>query len=334
MERTAKRAATRGLAGAGAAGGVLAVLLSAGTPPATAAVEDEAFACGAKEVHGVAPGDADTAVGLVCAELRRESGGRGRFEVSLGTLGRLVILKVEGQEPAQSVTARLEGIEEVPVAAPRIARALVRREPFPATQRVDNLLEDETRVAPAKRGSVKFAAGVADVETPGFGARGTGFSLGLQYATPRFALPVDLRFAFDDAQYGEPQVDLFSVSVGGRGFLSTRDVSPFAGGGLGMVWLHASRGADFYDGASVAGYFDADTLLVAPYVEAGVEALRLHRGRVAVFVRADLPLSSLKSPEIRYQDWDPDTDAPGAELVIPGASRYVVPVSIGVSVAF
>jgi hypothetical protein len=147
---------------------------------------------------------------------------------------------------------------------------------------------------------------------------------------------VDLRFAIDDDDYdyAAPQVGLFAVSVGGRAFLSTRDVSPFAGAGLGMLWLHAREGAyPGYDGTA-GPYFDADTFRVAPYVEAGVEALRLHRGRIALFVRADLPLSSLQGTEIRYQDWDPRTNAPGEWHVVPGESRYVVPVSIGVTVAF
>jgi len=308
---------------------MLGALLAPG--PARA---DEPFACGPKDVTGVPAADADTAVGLLCAGLRREAGGKGRFEVSLGTLGRIAILGVERLDEARSVTVRLEGIEEIQTAAPRVARALVHGEAFPATQRVDNLLEDETRSALVKRGSVKFGAGVADVETPGFGARGAGFSLGLQYATPRFALPLDLRFAFGDAQYGEPEVDLFLISVGGRGFLSKGNVSPFLGGGLGMLWLHASEGFLPYDGQAGGPYLDNDILRVAPYVEAGVEALRLHRGRVAFFVRADLPLGPLESPEIRYADWDPTIGAPAPETVLPGSSRYVVPVSIGVTVTF
>lgn len=306
--------------------GLLVALLSAGAPSAAG---EDAFACGPRDAPGVAAADTATAVGLVCAEIRRESGGRGRYEVSLGPLGRVAILVVERLDEPRMLSVRLEGIEEAEVAAPRVARAIVRGEPFPATQRVDNLLEGEARAAPTKRGSTKFAAGVADVETPGHGARGTGFQLGLQYATPRFALPVDLRLAFDDAEYGEPQVDLFSISVGGRGFLSSRNVSPFLGGGLGMIWLHASEGTGPY-----STWFDADTLRVAPYVEAGVEALRLHRGRVALLVRVDLPLSPLRSPEIRYSDWDPRTGAPGPEIVLPGTSRYVAPVSIGLTVAF
>jgi hypothetical protein len=73
---------------------------------------------------------------------------------------------------------------------------------------------------------------------------------------------------------------------------------------------------------------------VAPYVEAGIEALRLHRGRIAFFVRADVPLERLKSPEIRFADWEPRTGRPGPERVLPGSSRYVAPVTVGVTVAF
>jgi hypothetical protein len=328
MKRPARRFPT--LATIVTAGLTAAGLAGLGPAPARG---EEAFACGPKDVHGIAPADAETAVRLVCDAIRSESGGRGRYEVSVGTLGRIVILSVERLDTRRTETARLEGIEEVDVAAARLARALVRGEAFTSTQRVDNLLEDETRAPKVKRGSVKFTASILDLETPGFGARATGFSLGLQYATPRFALPIDLRFAFDDNEYPARQVGLFSVSLGGRFFPGRTNFSPFVGAGLGMLWLDANEGP--YPGdASGDPYFAAESLVAAPYVEVGVEALRLHRGRIALFVRADLPLSAMESPEIVYYDWDPRTNAPGPEKVLPGVSRYVVPVSIGVSVAF
>jgi hypothetical protein len=209
----------------------------------------------------------------------------------------------------------------------------VRGEAFASTQRVDNLLATETRLAPTKRGSVKFGVGVADVETPGFGARGSAFSLGLQYATPRFSLPVDIRFAFGSGEYTDAQVSMFSVGVGGRAFLSKRDVSPFLGAGLGMLWLSADEGSP--EGSYGSDFYD-DQLLVAPYLEAGVEALRLHRGRVALLVRVDLPLSSLEREGYTYSDgYDPRSGAPtGREIVVPAESHYVAPVWIGVHVAF
>jgi hypothetical protein len=201
---------------------------------------------------------------------------------------------------------------------------------FVTTQRVDNLLVAETRPARVKKGSLKFSAGVADVESLGHGARAAGFSLGLMYASPRFALPVEMRFAWDDSQYGEKGLDLFSLSVGGRGFLSKRDVSPFVGGGLGVLNLGASEGD--YSGSGDLFYGERSGL--AFYTEAGVEMLRLHRGRVALVVRADFPTFSLQNETYDYWSYYGDGYYGEARTPTPTESRYVVPVSIGVSVAF
>ena len=141
-----------------------------------------------------------------------------------------------------------------------------------------------------------------------------------------------MRFAWDDNAYPEPGISLFSVSVGGRGYLSKRDVSPFVGGGLGLLRLEADEGEYPYAGGPSSGYFQAEWFGLAPYVEAGVEVLRLHRGRIALHVRADFPLAALHSQEIEvWSEWDRPGSAP---RVYPAQSRYVVPVSIGISVAF
>lgn len=293
---------------------------------------EEAFRCELRESRGVSPADAATAAELVCDELRRASGGQGVFGVGLATLGKIVVVTATREEPAGSVTVQVDGVEEVPTAAPRIADALVRGLGFATTQRVDNLLEGETRPVLAKKGSVKFSFGVADVESLGHGARASGFSLGLMYASPRFALPVEMRFAWDDSPYGEKGLSLFSLSVGGRGYLSKRDVSPFLGGGLGILNLDANEG-DY--SSSGTGYFYGERSGVAPYVEAGVEMLRLHRGRVALVVRADLPTAALRSEAIEaWSYWDESAGRSYGQRAYPAQSRYVVPVTIGVSVAF
>ena len=309
---------------------VAVFLLALGaTAPAGA---DEPFRCVLKEAGGLSAVEAGTAVGLVCDDLRRESGGQGTFEIRLGVLGSLVNVTATRLDTGESISVRAGGLEEVPLASARIAEALVHHRTLASTQRVDNLLVEETREARVKRGSVKFTLGVADLESPGHGARGAGFSLGLTYATPRFALPAEMRFAWDDNAYPEPGISLFSVSLGGRGYLSKRDVSPFVGGGLGLLWLDAHGGEYPYPGGPSSGYFQAESLGVAPYVEAGVEVLRLHRGRIALHVRADFPLAALHSEEIEvWSEWDRPGSAP---RVYPAQSRYVVPVSIGLSVAF
>jgi hypothetical protein len=285
----------------------------------------------------VSESEARTAADLICQELRRATGGHGAFEVRLAALGSIIFVFVtaSGPEPRSSLTVRLDSIEEVAVAAGRIAEAVVRGQPFVSTQRVDNLLEDEARPAHSKRGSLKFLVGVADVESPGHGARAAGFTVGILYAAPGFALPTEVRFAWDDSDHPDPGLGLFSISVGGRAYFSKRDVSPFAGGGVGVLRVAARAGEYPGHGSGESDYFDAERFGVAPYVEAGVEVLRLHRARVALLVRADFPLGALESEEIpvySYGDrWD---QAPVIETVLPAQSRYVVPVAIGVTVAF
>lgn len=304
------------------------------TSPAARGRAAEVFRCESKEASSLSPSDARGAVQVICEELRRASGGQGGFEVRLATLGRLVVVTASREGSADSVTVQVDAVEEVPTAAVRIADALVHGGGFASTQRVDNLLRGETRPALSKKGSVKFSLGVADVESAGHGARAAGLSLGLVYASPRFALPAEMRLAWDDAQGEEPRLDLFSLSVGGRAYLSKKDVSPFVGAGLGVLRLHARDGG--YPGSEVAPdrYFDAERFGVAPYLELGVELLRLHRGRVALQVRADLPTQALKSEPIEFYSWDGVTGQPVDLVVYPGRSKYVVPVSIGLSVAF
>lgn len=311
------------------------VIFTLGAGAGAPAGAQDAFRCELTDASGVPEADARTAERVLCDQLRQASGGRGGFGVALGTLGKAVLVTVKREEPAATVTVELRGLEEVPSASPRIADTLVHGLAFAQTQRVDNLLEAETRPARAKKGSVKFTAGVADVESIGHGARAAGFSLGLLYATPRFALPAEMRFAWDDSASGEPSLGLFSFSVGGRGYLSKRDVSPYLGGGVGILRLQADEGFYPYEGAEGNRYFYGERFGFAPYVEAGVEMLRLHRGRIGLQVRADLPLWSLDSPAMEvYVPWDGRGPYPDSATTYPAQSRYVVPVSIGVTVAF
>ncbi len=63
--------------------------------------------------------------------------------------------------------------------------------------------------------------------------------------------------------------------------------------------------------------------------------LRLHRGRIAFLVRADFPLGSVHSQEVvAYSYTDPSSGYHDEQQAVPAESRYIVPVSIGVSVAF
>ena len=301
------------------------VLLQAAALASASGADESAFQCALKDATGIPEADAQTATRLLCDELRRASSGRGAFELSLGTLGKLVLVTAAREDTHVSVTVQVEGLEEIPVAAARIAKALAEGRSFASTERVDNLVTSETREPLTKKGSVKFSLGIGDIETPGHGAHGANLLLGLSYNTARFALPAEMRFGWDNSDYGGKQMDLFSISVGGRAYLSTRDISPFAGAGLGYLHLSASEGS--WDSST---YFDGARSGVVPYLEGGVEFLRTHRGRLTLQARVDFPTGSLKSPG--HSDYDPYSGYPGTP--VPEQSRYVVPVSIGLSVTF
>ena len=309
-------------ASGGAIGAATPLDADATSLQAAGARAEVAFRCELVEARGLPSADAATASELLCEQLRRASSGRGAYGIRLTTLGKTVILEATRDQPTGSVTVRLDGIEELPAAAPRIADSLVHGKALATTQRVDNLLEVETRPAPTKKGSLKFGLGVADVESPGWGARATGFSLGLMYATPGFALPAEMRFAWSDSSNGPKELQLFSLSVGGRAYFSKRNTSPFLGAGLGILNLSAS------DNNWPTSGFNADRTGVAPYIEGGVEMLRLHRGRIALLLRADFPTGSLKSPETL--DWN----SSGRRILFPAQSQYIVPLTIGVNLAF
>jgi hypothetical protein len=167
---------------------------------------------------------------------------------------------------------------------------------------------DETRPIQTKPGGPGFLAGVAAFQSPGLGASGVSVTLGMMYAGERFSLPVEFRSGWSPDQYQKPALYFFSASVGGRGYLTKRGTSPYVGAGLGLLSLGTRNDGD-------PGYSPKTGPGV--YLELGVETLRLHRASVALALRVDLPMEPLESEE-----------------PIPSRTKYVWPVSIGVTVAF
>lgn len=283
------------------------------------------FECLAGQVPSIEAADAETAVELVCNELAAASGRIGRYRVSLRPLGRSLILDVKRLDAAGRVITTLDDIEEVSIAAPRAALAVVRNEPMSRSQQVDTLLETETRQGPLKEGKVSFGLGALGLVAPGQGvATGGGLSLSMSYSAPSFSVPVQFRVAGGGRGDRSGGANLVGFDVGMRWMASRRDISPFVGGGVG--WLHWSvddhPAEDYW--TPTASYSGA-----APFVEVGVEILRLHRARVSASLRTDFPLQDLVRPE--GTRWDPATDRP---TIIPARSFYSVPVTFGVSVAF
>ena len=124
---------------------------------------------------GVEDSDAETAASLICDELRDLGVPVGSptvdtpasgdaYRVSLRRLGELIFLELSHESPVgtqiNSRDTQLAGIEEVAVAAPRIARALVENLPFEETAGMDSLIGEETREIGQRDGETFWGIGI------------------------------------------------------------------------------------------------------------------------------------------------------------------------------
>lgn len=284
--------------------------------------------------HGYIPRpDAMTAASMMCEALRaaganvatepvrqdQVSGGE-RYRVDLRPLGKVTVLQVsfESQDgkASSSSSMRLAGIEEVPVAAPRLADALLHGKPLPASATVDSLVGEETRRYEKRYGETLLGVGVLGFGVPntdivtGYGAYGR-----LHYETPRYSIGADARIGGSVEEQGDGH--LAGLSVGGRLFFSEGAIGPFVGGGLGILWLGA-----YEDRASDEDAWpdrvELDGNGLAPYAELGIEFLRLHESRLEVLVRVDVPLFEMEGNDLDGSD----------------KSRYGLPIALMAAYSF
>ena len=255
--------------------------------------EEAPSTCRLGDHPGIPLPDATTAAELVCAEIARLGPApSARYRVSLSKLGKALILSVSREDGASGKTTdfrqvRLDAIEEVPVAAPRIARAIILDLPIEETQKVDNLVGEETRVPKSKPGSTHFALGLFTLLAPldqGLSAA-PGIDLGVHHETGDGRWEIGGNFlAGGGGPSNGPSMAFFSLSVGGKYFTSDGDFSPYIGGGLAWSFLNLST-AD--------GSFDGNGNGIGAYGEVGVQVLRTHHAHLAFGARFDLPFYSL-----------------------------------------
>ncbi len=284
---------------------------------ATEASSAPAFGCQATEVVGVPAVDAATSVSIVCAELNRVSKRQGSYGVSIRPLGESFVLSVTRLPNGETRTLTLRGLAETPLAATRLAEALVLEQPIEKTQRVDNLLVEEARQPHEKKGSRKFMLGVTGLSANG--RSGTGFSIGWVHEAPLWAVLGDLRWA--GSSDGDRDVSFFSIGAGARRYVSRKDFAPFVGAGLETLTLSS----DWYGGTSLA-----------PYVEVGAQAMRLSRARITASIRAHVPTSSIEGdsyPQCTYDAYNYGGNY-GCGGPPQHMSKYVVPITFDLTVSF
>jgi hypothetical protein len=291
-------------------------------------------ACRLGDHEGFDEADARTAARLVCAEIAHAGAPAGtHYRVALGKLGSTTILSVarEGDTPgstADSREMRLQKIEEVMVAAPRIAEAIVKGLPITETEKVDNLVGQETRQPLSKPGKTHFALGLVGVLPPldqGL-TPSPGLVLDVHYETgsQQFEVGGSMRFGGGNGGADNPAIcnGFFVFSLGGRWYSADTDVSPYLGGGLSWSFLNLSLpGQTGFQGQGSG---------LGAYVDAGVEILRTHHAHLAFGARLDLPFFSVKDQG--YSTGFSST--PGYTAPPPPSSIYYAPLSLEIRLTF
>jgi hypothetical protein len=190
---------------------------------------------------------------------------------------------------------RLSGIEEVEVAAPRVADSIVRGVPLDETAKVDNIVGNEARQPKSRSGKAHFGLGLLGMSPPvdQSVAPSPGMILDLHYETgnQRIELGGSFRFGVGPGGYTQPSASSAIFSMGARYFLSDADVSPYFGGGLSWEYLSLSV-PDQGLNANSSG--------LGAYVDAGFEVLRTHHTHLAVGARLDLPFFALNDQTSYY----------------------------------
>lgn len=318
------------MAGSFVAGLMGALAITAAAPAAFASTGEEqpgsgsAFRCQAVETRGLPADDAATAVDIVCRELASVSGSSGAYAVSVRPLGESVVLTVSRAGAPDGHSLVLDGFKEVPTAARRLAEAVVLGKAIEDTRLVDNLVKSEGRTLVTRSGSHKFEFGALGLGVGQGTGIGAGFSVAFAYDSAAFAIPAELRFAHSSR--GDSTASVFSIDTGARYFFSRRAVSPFVGGGLSLLYLSLS---DLQDSNRYV-YVEDSHWGPGVYAEGGVQLFRLHRGRMTAKLRADFPLYTLHPEGYDYQRFERD----GRVVRADGGSRYLVPVTFGLTLSF
>jgi hypothetical protein len=288
--------------------------------------------CTVDRFVGVSEDDAEAVQEIICTELRSQVPYGGRYHVRIAKLGGKVVLTIVGDKSDGGHVEKqlvLSGLEEVPVAAPRLVEAVVEQKHVVETQTVTNVVGEEARTPKKKASEVHGWLGMVGAATTT--GQGAGVHFGFSAGSDRWSFVGDVRaagsaftaptaVALTIASLGllepEPE-DKFgyaSLAGGVRHHFSSRDTSVFVGGGIALDYVNHTRKGD-----GVIG--------MAAYAEVGVDLLRTHAVGGAIALRVDAPAFTMEERK----------DLPGPSWQYNGTATvtsYTPVVGGGVSLRF
>lgn len=306
-----------------------ALLVSLFVPAATQA--DTPAICLIGDHPGIPDSDAQTAVLLVCDELRKQGisitdpvyeapATANVYRVVLRPLGGKIIVRLSHENPIGTIIAErqltLANIEEMIPAAPRLVDALINNKPIDATVDMETVTEQEARPLRKISGESLWSIGIFAISLPGtdIAARPL-LGFGWSFERPTFAAVTDFRFRIqEEADLFEAEGDRFSFfswSIGGKYFLKKQNISPYIGGGFAIVGVEyetttrVKKHKEWFGSVEryrelwgeewewVDEYSSAGANGLGAYAAIGIEALRLTESRLKFELRVDRPFFKL-----------------------------------------
>lgn len=291
-------------------------------PPAAPAT----VSCTLGEVTGMPAEAARSWLAIVCQEVLRQETAPASYRLHVYRLDRTALLRLTADRGGVTTSEPMQigSADELPVVAPRLVRAVVQGRPFAETAGVETVSKAESRVPLQKPGKMLFGAGLFGAGFVG-ADRSTlpaGLTLSLAYETTSFAAVLDLRPVImgnerDDDTY---KMSWTSLSIGGRYFLSDANITPLLG--AGMIAAGGTESVDTYSSNGQVGWKRQGSGPGA-YAEVGMEALRLHTGRLVIAARLEMPFFRLNGKS-----------GYGVDGTSKKSDGYVMPLTIGATYYF
>jgi len=163
---------------------------------------------------------------------------------SLGRLGSKVVVALTAAQVADgrvllSETLSVDRVEELDVAAKRLAEALVSGRGVEQSAELGNITHEEAK-APVRR-DTRFGVGLnleGVFPTKGYAdeALGTGFSLGLWFESMDFVIEPKLGYR-TELGAGERDWDHGTLEIGASYLMMRSDLAPLIGGGVGLHFM-------------------------------------------------------------------------------------------------
>lgn len=262
---------------------LLLVLLGLARVAAAQEIAPPAHLCVLGAHDGLDDDDARTAEDIVCSALSTHRAPPATYETRFGKLGSQLLVVVTSRATGEERRLLLQGVEEVPVGAERIARAFAEHEAVAATVGPERVTGAESLPPRARTTVPGVYLGTTGMTAAGAG--GGALSSGFDIAILMQLRQVSLVFEGRAGGIGsaDDKLGYASLGAGARYTFGSGDIAPFVGGGLGFAYFQANRGDD--EALSGSG-LDA-------YTEVGISFFRSSHAGLMVSLRADLPTFSL-----------------------------------------